>query len=79
MKKGPESKEILDAISAANKASKNKKIWKEVKDKLLNSRRNRKGVNVSKISKYVDQGKTAVIPAKVLGSGEINHKLMLLH
>ena len=75
MKKGPESKEILDAIIAVNKASKNKKIWKAVKKKLLNSRRKRKDINVSKISRYVAQGKTAVIAGKVLGTGVIDHKV----
>ncbi len=75
MKKGPESKEIIDAIIAVNKARKNKKIWGEVKKKLVASSRKRKAINVSKISKYVSQGKTAVVAGKVLGTGIIDHKV----
>ena len=75
MKRGPESKAILDAIIAVNKASKSKKIWKEVKKKLLNSKRRRRNINVSKISRYVAQGKTAVVTGKVLGMGTIDHKV----
>lgn len=75
MKKGPESKEIIEAIIAVDRASKTKKIWGDVKKVLISSRRKRKNVNVSKISKYVSKGKTAVIAGKVLGSGTIDHKV----
>ncbi|MCC7552344.1 50S ribosomal protein L18e [Candidatus Micrarchaeota archaeon] len=75
MKKGPESKEIIEAIIAVSKASKNKNIWKDVKKKLLITRRNRDSVNISRISKYVAQGKTAVVAGKVLGTGVMDHKV----
>ena len=75
MKKRPESKEIIDAVIAAKKAGKDKKIWKKVAKLLLSSRRKQIAVNVSKISRYTSNGQTAVIPGKVLGTGNLDHKV----
>ena len=75
MKKGPESKEIIKAVVSAKKAGKNKSIWKRVSKLLLSPRRKRIAVNVSKISKHTSNGQTAVVPGKVLGIGDLDHKV----
>jgi large subunit ribosomal protein L18e len=49
------------------------KIWKDLSESLLSSRKNRPTVNVSVIAKNSKAGSRVVIPGKVLGAGSISH------
>ncbi len=51
------------------------KIWKTVAEYLEKPKRQRIAVNVSKINRYTKEGDLVVVPGKVLGTGEINHKV----
>ena len=49
-------------------------FWKRILEILSSSSRRKKGVNISKIAAYVKEGGTAVVPDKVLGSGNLKAK-----
>ncbi len=50
-------------------------IWRDLEERFLKSRSNRKEVNISKLSLVTSSDEVIVIPGKLLGSGEIGHKL----
>ncbi|MBS7658223.1 MAG: 50S ribosomal protein L18e [Candidatus Bathyarchaeia archaeon] len=52
-------------------------IWLSVAELLSKSRRRRICVNISKINRYSKDGDIIVVPGKVLGSGIINHKVIV--
>ncbi len=50
-------------------------LWKRLADDLSRSTRNRRIVNLIRITKHVKPGEIAVVPGKVLGMGELDQKL----
>ena len=56
-------------------SEKNANIWKTVAEFLERPKRKRIAVNVSKINRYTKEGETVIVPGKVLGTGEIDHKV----
>jgi large subunit ribosomal protein L18e len=52
-------------------------LWKRVASDLERSTRSRRVVNLSSLSKYTQENDTIVVPGKVLGSGELAHKLTI--
>lgn len=50
-------------------------IWKDVAKRIERSTRRKAQVNLSKINRFSNESETVLIPGKVLGSGEINHKV----
>lgn len=61
----------LKKASSQNEAD----IWKRVACDLEKSTRNKRIVNLSKISRYSSDNEVIVVPGKVLGSGELNKKV----
>jgi large subunit ribosomal protein L18e len=53
-------------------------IWKNISEKLLASRKNRVSVNVAVISRNSKDGSNVVVPGKVLGAGDIDHKVTVV-
>ena len=53
-------------------------IWKDVAKRLGRSTRRKAQVNLSTINRYSSEDETVLIPGKVLGSGEINHKVQVV-
>jgi large subunit ribosomal protein L18e len=51
------------------------RIWKDLAWRLSRPRSRRAEVNVGRIARYTREGETVVVPGKLLGSGEISHKL----
>lgn len=47
-------------------------VWREVAER-LRSPRSLSETNVSKINRYTQDGDTAVVPGRVLGSGRMDH------
>ena len=47
-------------------------VWKRVASDLQKPTRRRKEANLSKISRAIKEGETAIVPGKVLGAGELN-------
>ncbi len=62
---------LLKKTSRENKA----KIWKDIAERLEKPTRQRIVVNVSRINRYTKDGDVVVVPGKVLGAGNINHKV----
>jgi len=50
-------------------------IWKVVAEELSRPRKNRREVNLYEINKNTQKDETVVVPGKVLGVGNIDHKL----
>ncbi len=63
----------LKKVSSENDAG----IWKRIAYDLSKSTRQRRIVNLSKISRYCTEDEVIVVPGKVLGSGELNKKLTI--
>ncbi len=64
---------MKDIIIVLEKAK--KPIWKRIAQELKASTRRRASVNVTKIEKNTKENDTVVIPGKVLGDGELTHKV----
>ncbi len=71
--------ELLSLINALRKKAKesNAAIWMDVADRLSSSRRRRVAVNLSRLNRYAKEKETLVVPGKVLGSGKIEHPLVV--
>jgi large subunit ribosomal protein L18e len=50
-------------------------VWKRIAVDLEKPSRNRRAVNISKISRYSQKDDVVVVPGKVLGTGELAHGL----
>ena len=61
----------LHRVSHENKSN----VWKRLADDLVLPRRNKVVVNVLKLGLYSKDGDVVVVPGKVLGSGDITHKV----
>ncbi|GAB6056096.1 50S ribosomal protein L18e [Methanobacterium alkalithermotolerans] len=53
-------------------------IWKDLAKRLERSNRRRAQVNLSKISRNSSVDETILIPGKVLGSGNLDHKVQVV-
>ncbi|UCD04153.1 MAG: 50S ribosomal protein L18e [Candidatus Woesearchaeota archaeon] len=64
---------IQDLIKQSNK---NKApVWKRVAKDLSKPARQRRSVNLARINKYSKANDTIIVPGKVLGTGELDHKV----
>ena len=55
---------------------KNKKaIWKALEREISKSRKIRREINISRLSAVTKNEEVVVVPGKILGSGEMDHKL----
>jgi large subunit ribosomal protein L18e len=71
--------QLAELISDLKKAgSQNESdLWKRIAYDLEKPTRQRRIVNLSKISRYCSEDEVIVVPGKVLGSGELNKKLTI--
>jgi large subunit ribosomal protein L18e len=51
------------------------KIWKDIAKRLERSTRRYAEVNISKINRHSSPDETILVPGKILGSGELDHKV----
>ncbi len=63
----------LRSIARKNSAP----IWHYVAELLERPTRRRIVVNISKINRYTEAGDTVVVPGKVLGSGSLDHQVIV--
>jgi large subunit ribosomal protein L18e len=59
---------MLKDASRTNEAN----IWREIAKRLDSPAKNYAEVNISKISRYANEGETILVPGKVLGSGVLD-------
>ena len=76
---GPSNPILLRLIMELKKKSneQNVKIWKRVATDLEKPTRQRRIVNLSSISRYTKENEIIVVPGKVLGAGNLEHKLTI--
>lgn len=70
---------IADTVWTLRMASKRTKapLWKDVERRLLNSRSNRREVNVDKLAKFTKEGDVIIVPGKILGAGNLGHSVIV--
>lgn len=51
------------------------KIWKRIAEDLEKSTRARREVNLRRINRATKEGDVIIVPGKVLGAGDVNHKV----
>ena len=64
---------ILKKASRENDAP----IWSKIADYVQKSRSNQKIVNLTKINETTEDGNAIIITGKVLGTGNISHKVLV--
>jgi len=50
-------------------------IWRALEEELAGSRANRREINVRRLSNVTKTGEVVVVPGKILGTGNLGHKL----
>lgn len=51
------------------------RIWRDIAERLEGPRSNYASTNLSKINRYTSEGDVVIVPGKVLGCGELNHRV----
>jgi|SRR3989338_1173182 len=76
---GPTNPLLQELIGELKKRSNEQSVnlWKRIALDLEKPTRQRRIVNLSKISRYTKENEIIVVPGKVLGSGMLNHKLTI--
>ena len=71
--------ELLSVISSLRKHAKesNALIWRDVAQRLSSSKRRRATVNLSRLNRFTTEKETVIVPGKVLGSGKLEHPLVV--
>jgi len=76
---GPTNPILQSVIQELKKRSNEHSInlWKRVANDLEKPTRQRRVVNLSSISRYTKENEIVVVPGKVLGAGNLEHKLTI--
>ena len=76
---GPTNPILTELISELKRKSieQNVMIWKRVAEDLEKPSRQRRAVNLSKINMNTKENEIIVVPGKVLGSGLLDHKVVI--
>ena len=76
---GPSKPILQNIIQELKKKSREQSInlWKRVATDLEKPTRQRRIVNLSSISRYTKENEIIVVPGKVLGAGNLEHKLTI--
>ena len=76
---GPTNPELSSLISELKKRSNEQdaQLWQRIAIDLERPTRQRRVVNLSKISRYSEENDVVVIPGKVLGAGALDHKITI--
>lgn len=74
---GPTNQHLADLIQELRKKANEHKaaIWKRLAEDLSKPSKYKRIVNLYKLNKHTKEGEIIVVPGKVLGVGELNHKL----
>lgn len=78
---GPTNPRVRKIIAELEKKYRKTKIplFKDLAERLYSPRRKaRRGVNLSKLERYVNEGEIAIVPDKVLGYGEVSKKISIV-
>ena len=56
-----------------------KNIWRDVSKHLMKPSKNKVEINLRRLNKVTSEGESIVIPGKLLGEGELNHKIKVAY
>jgi len=59
-------------------SEKNIPLWKRIAKDLEKPTRKRRVVNLSRINRFTKENEIIIVPGKVLGAGELTHKLTIV-
>lgn len=76
---GPSNIQLRGVINLLRKASieQKKSIWKRIAEDLEKPTRKRRIINLYKLDKHTKNNEYVIVPGKVLGTGNIKHKLVI--
>ncbi len=76
---GPTNPVLQQLIQSLRKESSSSQtaLWKRIADDLEKPTRQRRVVNISRIARNTKPNETIVVPGKVLGSGAIQHSIVV--
>ena len=76
---GPSNPILLGIIQELKKISREQSVnlWRRIANDLEKPTRQRRVVNLSSISRYTKENEIIVVPGKVLGAGNLEHKLTI--
>jgi len=76
---GPTNAKTQELIAALHRqgAEQQAAIWKHIAEELAKSTRTRREVNLLTLNHYTKKDDVVLIPGKLLGNGELNHKLTI--
>ena len=79
MRTGPTNINLKNLIGELKKKAyaEDSPLFARIADDLEKSTRQRRAVNLSKISRYAKKGELVVVPGKVLASGELNQSVTI--
>ena len=74
---GPSNMELVKLIALLKKQSNEQgvKLWKRIASDLEKPTRNRREVNLFRIDRHTKENEMIIVPGKVLGTGDLGHKL----
>ena len=74
---GPTNPKLKGLIIELNRLGRREKVglWKRIAVDLGKPTRKRREINLSKLDKYVNENEIALVPGKVLSTGELSKKL----
>ena len=74
---GPTNTVLIKLIMELKKkgSEENSNLWRRIASELEGSTRTRRAVNLLRINRYTKENETIIVPGKVLGSGELDHKI----
>lgn len=77
--KGTTNNNLKELVSGLKKHSYSQEagIWKRIASDLEKPSRSRRVVNLSRINRFTKENETIIVPGKVLGSGTINHSIVI--
>ena len=71
--------ELINLVGFLKKQSRENSapIWLDIAERLTKPRRQRIAVNVSHLNRYSEKNQTVAVPGKILGTGVIDHALIV--
>lgn len=81
MRTGPTNEQLKSLISELKKKAYSDSgsimFWRRIADDLEKPSRNRRVVNLSRISRYTKNGETVIVPGKVLSAGSLDKSITI--
>ena len=73
--------QLVELVKELKNASKKNDapIWSKIAENALKSNSNKKTINLKKIEQLTNDGNAVIISGKVLGTGNLSHKVLSLH